>query len=396
MRNYDADMTAELIAEVTAMFFLLEFQLTSGTYRYTDRDVSVFYSGNRYYPINFKFNNISISGSMSVDNVSLTIDNIDRVFSGILLGEDCRNKPVVIRFGARRKPADVMTEISQYPPVHNATYVKSTNEYPGGLYAPHLATNPASSLIGSWESNAWVTEMGINSQQRFHIDLGTSKIVDRIYYENSHHIGALTDCGANNFILQGSNNAAAFAELTYATDTNWTTIQSGLHFDQHIENIGGGSEGNVADPKYITITNSTAYRYYAIKIADNWGNANVIGIRRIALQAQEPVEQAEEDLVEDLFTGLLAGWDIEGDSTVNVEVVNEFVLWNKKTLRKHSASCPWSFRGTECGYGGSGLTICDKTYDTCNSLGNGEHFGGFRFLPSIQEKETWWGVVKGD
>lgn len=216
MRNYDAAMTEQLIAEVTQMYFLLEFQFTSATYRYTDRDVSVFYASNRYYPINFKFDNISLSGSMSVDNVTLSIDNVDRVFSGILLNEDCRNQPVIIRFGVRRKPPDVLG-----------------------------------------------------------------------------------------------------------------------------------------------------------------------------------VEQPEEDIVEDMFTGILAGWDIEGDSKVNIEVVNEFILWNKKTLRKHSASCPWSFKGTECNYKGTGIAICDKTYDTCLSIGNNDQFGGFRFLPSIQEKETWWGSVKG-
>lgn len=51
-------------------------------------------------------------------------------------------------------------------------------------------------------------------------------------------------------------------------------------FDQHIA-------ANTADPKYITVTNLTAYRYYAIKIADNWGDATLCGFRRIVLQLDD-------------------------------------------------------------------------------------------------------------
>jgi hypothetical protein len=210
VRNFDADVAAELAKEVLYYFNLIEFQFAN-TYCYTDRDASVFHGGNRYYPRSYKFNNIALSGSMSVDKVSISMDNTDRVFSGILLNEDVRNKPVIISFGVRVKP-------------------------------------------------------------------------------------------------------------------------EGL---------------------------------------------------------------PEEDLVETLFTGILAGWDIEGDSKVKIEVANEFILWNKKTLRKHAASCPWAFKGEECGYGGSAKSICDKSYDTCVLLGNQTHFGGFRFLPVIAEKEIWWGRTRG-
>ncbi len=40
----------------------------------------------------------------------------------------------------------------------------------------------------------------------------------------------------------------------------------------------------MADPKYITVTNSTAYRYYAFKFADAYGSIYYMGVRRIELQ----------------------------------------------------------------------------------------------------------------
>lgn len=206
MRNFDPDMVAELAKEVIEAFCLLEFQLTSDTYRYCDRDVSVFVSGDRYYPRGFSFNNISLSSSMSVDKVSLTMDDTDSVITGIVLNEDVRNRPVVIKVGVR-----------------------------------------------------------------------------------------LTD----------------------------------------------GSE-----------------------------------------------------IVEDLFAGIIASWDIEGDSKVIIEVGNMFLLWNKKTMRKHSASCPWSFKGSDCKYAGSAISICDKSYDTCLEIGNEANFGGARFIPVIAEQELMWGRVR--
>lgn len=166
---------------------------------------------------------------------------------------------------------------SVYPPAYNTTYVKATTE----LHAAHQATNPSKSLIGIWNGNAWVALNGNPSQQRFHIDLGEAKVVKRIYYENSHFSGGTTNSGANNFTLWGSNSADSFAELTYGTDTGWTQLPTSQSiFDRHVA-------ANQADPKYITVNNSTAYRYYAFKFADNYGNANSMGVRRIEVQEED-------------------------------------------------------------------------------------------------------------
>lgn len=164
---------------------------------------------------------------------------------------------------------------SLYPTAHNATYVKATNQDDPNYYC-YFSTDPAKSLTGGVSGKQWGTENGTTTNQRFHIDLGVMKVIGRIYYENSHDSGSNTDTGAKNFILQGSNNAAAFAELTYATDTNWTQITTG-QFAQH-------AAADSADPKYIIVPPHQAYRYFAFKIADNWGNAGWLGVRRITLQ----------------------------------------------------------------------------------------------------------------
>ena len=162
-----------------------------------------------------------------------------------------------------------------YPPTQTTTYVKATTTT--GAYYPYRATDPTQLLTGAAANISWISAATTN--QRFHIDLGTALTIKKIYYENWHNSGALTDQGVRNFTLWGSNEATAFAELTYGTDTNWTQLTtSASAFDQH-------TASDVADPKYITVTNTTAYRYYAFKFADHYGGGSgYMGVRRIELQ----------------------------------------------------------------------------------------------------------------
>ncbi len=90
----------------------------------------------------------------------------------------------------------------------------------------------------------------------------------------------------------------------------------------------------------------------------------------------------------DLFKGMVDDFEVLEDA-VKITIANELLFWNKSTGRESMASCPWPFMGTECGYAGTGT--CDQTYDKCAELGNTVHFGGDRWLPSIQEKKIWWG-----
>ena len=170
---------------------------------------------------------------------------------------------------------------SQYPPAHSSTYVKATTERGAEDFYAYSATNPALSLIGSADYTSWMPTLFIKTNQRFHIDLGSAKTVKRIYYENFHSNGAATDQGVKNFTIWGSDTEASFLELTYGTDTGWTQITPAQStFDEHVA-------ANQADPKYITLTNSTAYRYYAFKFADTHGSANHMGLRHVELQIED-------------------------------------------------------------------------------------------------------------
>jgi hypothetical protein len=168
---------------------------------------------------------------------------------------------------------------SQYPPAHNSTYVKATTRYDAN-HAEYMATDPAKTLTGTWDANVWLSQNTVITNQRFHIDLGAAKIIERIYYENAHSIGGFTAYGIKNFTLWGSNDAAAFADLDYSHDTGWTQISlDSSQFAQHVA-------ADQADPKYILTIGATPFRYYAFKIADGWGGETTIGVRRLVLQSR--------------------------------------------------------------------------------------------------------------
>ncbi len=170
---------------------------------------------------------------------------------------------------------------SQYPPAHSDTYVKATTTFAGSNYYPYFATDPAKSVTGGRNLTSWLAVSGTITNQRFHIDLGSGKTIKRIYYENAHDEGNEPNSGVNNFTLWGSNAAGSFAELTYGTDTGWTELTVAQNtFDIHV----GADQ---ADPKYIVVTNTTAYRYYAFKFADNHAHEAYLGVRRIELQMDD-------------------------------------------------------------------------------------------------------------
>ena len=134
----------------------------------------------------------------------------------------------------------------------------------------------------------------------------------------------------------------------------------------------------------VTITSTpagTTYNWASKEEGFNYNDANGYTYQ---------LERERFLLVQEFIRGFISSWELSSDNNVRISVKNEAMLWAKKTLRIHSSSCPWVFKGTECGYSGT-ATWCDRNYARCGELLNTDNYGGFRFLPSIMEKEIWWG-----
>jgi hypothetical protein len=167
-----------------------------------------------------------------------------------------------------------------YPQAFDETYIKTTNRW--FEMEGFRAVDPALSLSGGRYLNSWLTENGHTGSQRFHVEFASTEIIKRIVYCNSHNDGYDTDAGVKDFTIQGSNSATAFANLAYADNTDWTDITADVGaMIRHTTGVDG------AEWHTINLTNNVAYKYYAIKCANNHGAANNIGLRRVEFQKLE-------------------------------------------------------------------------------------------------------------
>ncbi|MEG6551908.1 hypothetical protein V6C53_16890 [Desulfocurvibacter africanus] len=91
-----------------------------------------------------------------------------------------------------------------------------------------------------------------------------------------------------------------------------------------------------------------------------------------------------------LFGGEIDSWELS-EGSISCEVLNRYSRWDQKTLRVQAASCPWRFGSPECGHVVQPGENCFKTHKECVGFGNVASFGGFRWLPSLDNKEITWG-----
>lgn len=172
-----------------------------------------------------------------------------------------------------------------YPPAYSSTYVKATSEEIAPWEA-FTATNPSTSLTGVSYGNEWATVdlwPDPPDPQKFNVDLGEAKVVNTVRINNSHYEGGSVDYGIKTTRIYGTNSAAAFANTTYADTTDLTLLSADpITVAAHVL-------ADQADYQYFSFPNTTAYRYYVVRIADNHDTVNCgnIGLRRIEFGYQD-------------------------------------------------------------------------------------------------------------
>lgn len=232
--------------------------------------------------ITASFNAYTASVSTAIDNLNIHSSSLNIFTSSINTFTQSINTATgsfvtTSSFNNYTSSVDHFTSsLTRLIPAYNTSFAKATTQI-NASYAAWLPCNPALSVIGAISGNSWGSSFGNVTNQRYHFDLGNAVNISQIYYENGHQSGVQTDQGIKNFTLQGSNTAASFATVTFASESGWTDIGnlSQTYFDSH-------SAVNAADPKYINIAgNSGSFRYYALKIVDNWGDPDYIVARRI-------------------------------------------------------------------------------------------------------------------
>jgi len=173
------------------------------------------------------------------------------------------------------------------------------------------------------------------------------------------------------------------------TDCDVPIYFEGNKFEPHpfaVENVLY-STAKIVDEATVEIdVIDQAFTYYFAETGQQGQN---IGIRMVLLDADF---QVVGDAAFTMFSGEIDAWQLFPDEKMSITMTNEFARWDMNTINLHSPSCRWKvFKGVECQYVGS-ETKCDRTYASCrDKYSNTDNFGGYRWLPDIEDKIIWWG-----
>jgi len=164
--------------------------------------------------------------------------------------------------------------VENYPSTPSQYTTKASNYLIYGY--PWEATDRTKSLIGEYATNSgWITDAGWSTNMKFNVSYDDPIVGVGLYLENNHHAGAIVDVGVKNCILYGSNEVGDLADITYANVNPTMTQLLSFEGTQHILQ-------NSSSPQYLFFTNTVAYKYYILRITNNWTNTRT-GIRRFSI-----------------------------------------------------------------------------------------------------------------
>ena len=414
------ELAQEFRKDVLESFCLLDINFPVPVYL-TETDNQVIHDEKIYVSRGFSFDNINSAPGLSVAEIDLLIDNTDQVFSSILMNGDQRGREVKISLGAAiggpgavadgsvKTATRANTKISAVDgsafvdfsesayltlPEHRGCKLTVTDsagkKLVGYIKAAGTGETLGSDTFAGWDfTSGWTTSnANINDADTFtttandgYVTMASRFEINGLYsiVFNASQSGGTTTLRTSSLML------ADIGDSVYRTPTT-TNARIYNSVSGAVVDVSSLQAKQVLTPAVtgVTITSTadgTTYNWATKEAGFNYNDASGYTYK---------LERERSLLVQEFIRGFISSWELSSDNQVRISIKNEAMLWAKKTLRIHSSSCPWVFKGTECGYSGT-ATWCDRNYARCGELLNTDNYGGFRFLPSIMEREIWWG-----
>lgn len=163
--------------------------------------------------------------------------------------------------------------IRRFPPAYTATYVKATSYYSTSYY-PWFGLDPLLSLVGASSYTSWLTSSMV-VPQKFNVDFGVPVAIHRIYFDNYHTGGKVTNAGVKTLLIYGTNSSTAFDNVDASNTVDLTLIAT-VSVDIH-------PPDNVISTQVLDISSSVdTYRYICMIITDVYDyGASYFGFRNI-------------------------------------------------------------------------------------------------------------------
>ena len=130
MRNIDSNILAELAKAEFRPFYLLDMEIESTHYRYTDCDVPIVFDGNTYTPLGFSIGSIKYSSQTIVDSLDLVIENLDSVMTSLFVGGTPQGSTVTLKVILIMEDGSIY-----YMPVSSICYTPVSTEGLVGYWA---------------------------------------------------------------------------------------------------------------------------------------------------------------------------------------------------------------------------------------------------------------------
>lgn len=369
MRSVPTALNAQLLKEANFLANLVEMQISSNVY-FTDLDIDVVYGGHTYLSRGLTFSGAEYSLSPQIDKISFEIDNVGLEFSAFVLSQEVRGKKCIISKAAMTDKDDAVAnggfetagaggsdDFASWFEYESggSTNIRDTSE----LYS---GTASFKQIIDGSNSEAYVYQAltlvpGLKYRLSLKYRNSASGKTARIMLYDSGFNGGLRPDGTF-----GTNPAADTIDLP--NSTSWASYS--IDFYAHAD-----------------------YSSYLLYLSRGSAASSSIWFDDVSLVPLQ-VPPAKVLAVTTVFTGILDACRINHQRAV-FEVYNPLIFWKRKTPRRiHQPSCPWPFKGSLCAYAGA-ETWCDQSFARCTALGNTINFGGFRYLPDLQDKQLWWG-----
>jgi len=351
MRTINASILAELESEQLRPFLLLSWTIDGTAYGYTDCDV----------PLNVPTGELIVNGGMEIDDnwLNLTSPTVN----------ERSNAQAHSGTYSRKFTAD-----SAWDGIKSDVFAQTA----GMVYRVSLWVYPddgttVSLLIRKGDDTGWtstVNEIGL-AQDAWNL----------VTFEYTADV-----TGSLGYISISSGASVAGTWYIDEVSVTQRNVYTPLGFK--FSNIRY-SLSNIVDKVDIEIDNLDMIQTAIFVDGTPQGSDVVLSL--VVLDANLKVVNTSAVT---LFEGEIDSWQLN-ERSLRVTVTSIFYSWSQRTLSKHSPSCRWKeFKSTECDYVG-GSTWCDRTYIKCTLLENSTNFGGFRWLPSIIDREIWWGRVQG-
>ncbi len=162
-------------------------------------------------------------------------------------------------------------------------------------------------------------------------------------------------------------------------DITW----GGNHYLPYVQSRSGVKRFESGEFDRVTITFSNVDTSIAQMITQN----DIEGRRLVIRKIDRTV--TNDNIV--IFNGLMDRAGSIGMETATIQARQLLgSIDHDAPARQFTVTCPWKFKGLECGYAGS-ETDCNKSWARCSQLANTARYGGFRFMPhsgTFQYKEV--------